>query len=98
MNYELLKQLRDVGYEDGNVSSRGFVFGGEGDHERIAVPTLSGLIAACGEQNLVFWSWYGVWYACKQPTQHWAEQEAQADGKTPEEAVAKLWLALNAKR
>lgn len=67
----------------------------------VAIPTLSELIEACGERCTYLW----------RTVEGWATGEAQkrgdhamfdanfcrAEGKTPEEAVARLWLGLNRK-
>lgn len=59
----------------------------------IEVPTLSELIEACGEKL----------YSLRKQTNQWCVESLmdsnnwfiQEKGSTPEEAVAKLWLALN---
>jgi hypothetical protein len=68
--------------------------------ETYAAPTLSELIAACWnaftELSLVgpsHW-WARAKWKARASAGHWPL--AEADGKTPEEAVAMLWLALNA--
>ncbi len=87
MTYELAKQLKDAGFPIyNNPCFRCVPQFWEDDEQTKMVncPTLSELIEACGEVNLVIWRWYGpVWFASKQPTQHWLEMEAQAEGKTP---------------
>ena len=88
MNYELAKQLKDAGFPDKYTK----------DCKCLPVLSLSNLIEACGEnfaglgrnkfkkeirwlasQNIdKFGNWLGLY----------------GHGSTPEEAVAKLWLAL----
>jgi hypothetical protein len=104
MNYELCLKLKEAGFKSEHVldmdtgawctncpwlrneESKGF--------EEMCYPTLSELIEACGDkfkfieiQN----------YHINQP--RWTaldcEGEHRTFGSTPEEAVAKLWLALN---
>ena len=91
MTYELASQLRDAGFPQ--IGKGGHL--GPPDKlvwrasDRVYCPTLSELIAAC----TTFCSLYrrgDDWCAdgLDQPEQR---------GKTPEEAVARLWLALNRK-
>lgn len=99
MTYELAKKLRDQGFPqiDGD-----YVFD-NGLHARIKnvdglvldgayySPSLSELIEACGD-NLV---------DLTRTDEGWAtnlEAGGTSNGKTPEEAVARLWLALNNKQ
>lgn len=65
------------------------------DETEVACPTLSELIEACGDDffGIKRSKVAGVWGA-------WVYADAEVDdthclGSTPEEAVAKLWLALN---
>lgn len=77
------------------------------DDEWFYVPTLSELIEACGERNdderlgtgeFTLWSEEGVWEAgYKRISNDETYLHPEAQGKTPEEAVAKLWLELNKK-
>jgi hypothetical protein len=90
MNYKLAEKLKDVGFPS---EKHKCWYRCEGTH---CIPTLEELIEACGdgleelkqikEEDLVNYNW-----------------EAHADGfcvvgKTPTEAVAKLYIALNKKR
>lgn len=90
MNYELAKQLKDAG----------FPFDPELGHAVIS-PSLSELIEACGDDiclsnvdgyvqgKLSKKTWIAIKsYGIRKP-------EDIEDGYTAEEAVAKLWLALN---
>lgn len=64
-----------------------------------AVPTLSELIAACGEKflelNAVFREMC-IWKAYSFPDEE--GESLEGEGATPEEAVANLWLNLNESR
>jgi len=87
MNYELAKQLKDAGFPKLDL-----VFVKDLKH---FIPSLSELIDACGDK--FHWlnkmkSQYDedVWNAM-------ALSKEFGRGKTPEEAVAKLWIKLNKK-
>jgi len=84
MNYELAKRLKDAGYPILEV-----------DLMAERYPTLSELIEACDSVKNGFKLDYDH-------DEEWWEAGAyesgifQGEGPTPEEAVAKLWLALHA--
>ncbi len=95
MKYELAKKLKEAGFPQDKCSmlwksqSVGTAF----NPGNIACPTLSELIEACGD-FLVKLERHGA---------GWGAFNADApaamgyNGKTPEEAVAELWLALHKK-
>ena len=103
MNYELAKQLKDAGFpQEGKGETIG-VSGGLIEHSGdVYLPTLSELIEACGEE---FYSllrsatsdgekmdkglslWHAIIY----------QEKSVGTGETPEEAVARLYIALNKK-
>ena len=95
MNYELAKKLKDGGFPQ---EGKGNYIDGEdcdvcGNHVYY-VPTLSELIEACGDR---FWKLiksytYNKWSAITSE-----DTQIVVLGKTPEEAVANLWLELNKK-
>lgn len=107
MNYELLKKLKDAGFrqkgkgeyiggsgrvEELRRDSQGETVGRSvSTISRVYIPTLSELIAACGNEfgclnnNETFWQ-----------ANHCTES-IEGIGPTPEEAVAMLWLQLNRK-
>jgi hypothetical protein len=103
MKYELAKQLKDAGFplqaasmEDGNDSKRKhqiFYYGKDSFDSDGAwlYPTLSELIEACEEdfEMLVQRNTHQCWGAV-------GGSHRDERGKLPEEAVAKLWLALHA--
>lgn len=92
MNYELARQLKEAGFPQDGI--------GQFVDTKLASPTLSELIEACGDdfdglmpQRRVKNS-LGKFVAMKD------RYESLSDcffGETPEEAVAKLWLKLNKK-
>lgn len=76
-------------------------------------PTLLELIDACGEETLVLWSYNKNWFAGLRRIRNDRDSKGRVltdthtlvidyrdykIGKTPEIAVAKLWLALNPKK
>ena len=87
MNYELAKELDNAGFPIRVGNRVGYV----------QSPQLGELIEACGDR---FGSLYRFnddpeWYAYRAGTR--TKEHGEFDGKTPEEAVARLWLALNKK-
>lgn len=105
ISYELAKKLKDNGFkQDGNNRN------GYGDPELIDekggriydvcyVPTLSELIEACGDKFLRLTLLNNGEWSCETSDRQYAEPTNVGDtiqwGKTPEEAVANLWLKLN---
>jgi hypothetical protein len=85
MKYELAKELKDAGFP-------GIVLCDCHEPSKVLdAPTLSELIEACGERFFSLQTsgkggpgWYSI-----------ATGMVTAEGTTPEEAVARLWLALN---
>jgi hypothetical protein len=111
MTYELAKELKDAGFPQ--EGDGGFCLDNDCKDDRktctcIAYqPTLSELIEACGDEFLALRhapSRYRGdpesrpmdWQACggEFRATHWSYQQS---GYTPEEATARLWLALNQK-
>jgi hypothetical protein len=105
MKYELAKQLKDMGFPQNPVGRQGQLNAAQFmENEKIELcyfPTLSELIEACGDgfKNLdrdttteeLFW-------LCNNYFEKEGEvSTSMTEGKTPEEAVANLWLALNKK-
>lgn len=103
MNYELAKQLKDAGFPQQIHDDAMYVDSdGRSTHEptihwlngEIAyIPTLSELIAACGDDFIRLDKCAHDWWATGL-VDGWDE----FNGKTPEEAVANLWLSLNANK
>ncbi len=105
MNYSLAKELKDAGFSqegDGKVLGRSFDdladYRGEDEIYTISeevtcyVPTLSELIEACGDDfGQLTRVLSGEWDANN------SIHDIRTNDSTPEEAVARLWLALNKK-
>jgi hypothetical protein len=110
MNYELAKELKDKGFPNSNDWKKGRVIGvgvcmiRDDGEDFDYVPTLSELIEACGEclshikryplEDCVYW--WAVSH-CGHKEHEIGGNNLEEQGKTPEEAVARLWLALNKK-
>jgi hypothetical protein len=108
MNYELAKQLKDAGFPQDKIGWVYLDIEGQNypdtawkkvEYPEIETkePTLSELIAACGDE------FYSLVYTTDKDWGCFSEKDqwntiATADGKTPEEAAAKLWFALNKKQ
>ena len=110
MNYKLAKKLKDAGFPQKGENywrckCKECTGGDEekckcSDNEYVYVPTLEELIDACGEKNIVLWGCKkDNYYASISSYDHIEGTEkmieAQTYGKTPTEAVAKLYLKLN---
>jgi hypothetical protein len=102
MEYELAKELMDLGFLYNSERYCGqcessLVFHPEDDGLAEYNPTLSELITACGES-------FHALKVYHRPEVEWIAMAkesfyipGQITGKTPEEAVARLWIALNTK-
>lgn len=95
MTYEKALELKKLGYPQERKS--GFVMHIDDfdSSQDVYSPTLSELIAACGDKfGTTFQGFSGNWFA-------WRKDQKTTDktcsGKTPEIAVANLWLELNKK-
>lgn len=106
MTYELSKQLKDAGFPQGDIfplgDSEKYSLRKRGFDPDIYFPNLSELISACPKNqklhDMVFdftLMYIGTqWFAG-----YWAydySEGAEGRAATPEEAVAKLWLAIKA--
>lgn len=117
MNYELAKQLKDMGFpqypkhvglynkKEMDESMDRCIIKSGGVVQPIK-PTLSELIEACGGKFHSVQRRFGhigasmgqpnpVWWSAKDTSMD--ESQVGETGSTPEEAVARLWLALNQK-
>ena len=93
MTYQLAKQLKDAGFPKPKNIYTELVVDGEHYYD-VYIPTLSELIEACGLQmNRLIQNEMDddsiLWQAINWEGNH------REEGKTPEEAVARLFLALN---
>lgn len=113
LDYTLAKELKVAGFKQGSIDQERphswYDAGGDlsdwwtGD-DGTYIPTLSELIEACGEELIAIqreypessdgktWCAVREWYAYYPP-----EVERGEYGNSPEEAVARLWLAINKK-
>lgn len=88
MNYELAKELKDAGFESKHSSEDAKY----PDKDGYVPPNLSELIEACGERFGELYRFPQSWSA-----EEYGNSGVEGNGSTPEEAVARLWLALNNK-
>ena len=93
MNYKLAKQLKEAGFPE--IQWSGIRIDGVESEVKYHLPTLSELIGACGDE-------FGELQRDKDAVGdvifiaiHRSIKDMAEYGKTPEEAVAKLWLKLN---
>lgn len=93
MTYELAKKLEKAGFKRKPFDYQEY-------QANASFPNLSELIEACGEYTIMLWGCkkHG-YYAAVQPCNQKFEDivDAQAQGSTPKEAVANLWIELNKK-
>lgn len=96
MKYELAKELKDVGFPQKMRAICSLDNGGEQDEQNfITYPTLSELIEACGDKfHSLIRGEGGYWLAY---THIQGSRTNFKEGKTPEEAVGRLFIALNKK-
>lgn len=101
MTYELAKELKDAGFpKSESWIDNGSSFWIDNGELCWEVPTLSELIEACGDGFVILERYSSAEYGCMEPIQVYDggnPLEEITHGKTPEEAVARLWLALNKK-
>lgn len=104
IDYELAKELKESGFplrqskalklvyfnKFGESVSHGVIT--EIDDIEIIIPTLEELIKACKDFASLCATSSGIWTA-----EVWSEELLPVEGLTPEEAVARLWLAINKK-
>jgi len=95
MTYELAKQLKEAGFEQVDDEFR-TINDPSGKLEWAYSPTLSELIEACPEDGTQLIHGVGsAWYAEFMNHSVMPYKRTHfVQGSTPEEAVAKLWLAL----
>ena len=102
MNYELAKELKEVGFTPLHTVERwmapdgkyiGIEHGKKEVEDSVYTPTLSELIEAVGEELALLINAGKWWFA--QGFGNAKEPPPNFIGKTPQEAVAKLYIALN---
>ena len=98
MHYQLAKELADAGFPQGGkggyaVPPDKIVLRRE---DRTYCPTLSELIEACGE-NFAWLRLESKRWAARAFVNDEKDSPYGGQGDTPEEAVARLWLALRTK-
>ena len=99
MTYELALALKNAGFPQEDPYVKSVTITNENIHEILSkvkgdcrIPSLSELIEACGAEFYALWvRGDNTWFACKDLG------DVGAEGSTPEEAVANLWLSLNEK-
>jgi hypothetical protein len=104
MKYDLAKELNDAGYRQGGKGS--WTYPSDNlitrSRDRVYVPTLTELIEACGERfGSLGRDWLDdtgrFWRAIDRGREETVPPRIEQTGDTPEEAVARLWLALQKK-
>lgn len=105
MTYELAKQLKDAGFPQGNdtyidVDGIQWLFTTVlTTIDKAYAPTLSELIEACGDDfESIERDYHDKTWTAKSYKFLGFDTFYSGGEKTPEEAVAKLWLALNEKK
>ena|SRR5271166_1053967 len=90
ISYQLAKKLRDAGFPQSELARAQRKAG----YEYVSMPGLSTLIEACGEDFGALGKDPNCWVACEYISEHgrWANAH---EGKSPEDAVARLWLSIN---
>ena len=105
MQYELAKKLKDAGFPqpDFHFTLQDLVDVAIQDRDDNSVwyykPTLSELMEACAEKGVVRLNYATGAGATAEGnySEHTEKFKTLREGQTPEESVAKLWLALNKK-
>lgn len=97
MNYELAKELKDAGFPQTDEPNICGHCGDGGPDTEVRYPTLSELIEACGDRFASLIRKNGGW---ESNSKFLSNKDGTVDahnwiGSTPEEAVTRLWLALN---
>jgi hypothetical protein len=91
ISYQLAKKLKDAGFPQGELARAQQKAG----YDYVSMPTISDLIAACGEDFRALSREPDCWLACGYFSEDGEWKNAHA-GDTPEEALARLWLSIHA--
>ncbi len=91
ISHTLARQLEGAGFPQREIN---YFDDKKGD---IYIPTLSELIEACGDNFASLQKKVTGWTAFSFTDKTGKIYSVAGEGKTPEEAVTKLWLALNKK-
>lgn len=105
ISYELALKLKEAGFPQPSLMGIPVIGPGAIDKDGVFYPNLSELIEACGDclSHLAHRPSYpegGHWWAvshCGHPEHEPGGNNLEESASTPEEAVARLWLALNKK-
>jgi hypothetical protein len=99
ISYALALQLRNAGFpQEGSgkwIGDPGSLIMRAGD--RVYAPTLEELIIACGELDYFTLSGVGTTWMAMYGGSPGISKQRSAEGTTREQAVARLWLAVNQK-
>jgi hypothetical protein len=94
MDYTLAKELKDAGFPQHRDCTANDCFNTQG--QDACAPTLSELIEACGDISMSLGKYTEGAYPEGRKSYAWYGP-AHGSGMTLDEAVARLWLALNKK-
>lgn len=98
MNYEIAKQLKDNGFPQREAIIHQVVRSKEERAAAVYMPTFEELIAATPSLDSLAYLKNGIQGGNWVATVHYEDTSyTEKYGSTPSEAVANLWLALNAK-
>lgn len=92
LSYEQVNELKEAGFPQKSMTiGEPKEYTGDGSY----IPTLSELVEACGEQLDILQRHGNMWDAVSFSLK--PDEQFDTYFSTPEEAVARLWLALNKK-
>jgi hypothetical protein len=90
ISYELARTLKDAGFPQSELARAQQRAG----YDHVSLPTLSRLIEECGDRFGALGREPDCWIACEYVSKR-GEWNNVHEGKTPEDAVARLWLSLS---
>ncbi len=104
ISYKLAKELKEAGFPQVHSLSRGEGYASSEVKQldsEVYYPTLSELIESCGKDFNILWNCGEHWHAGNYTygSCHYVDDYPyrNEEGLTPEEAVARLWLAIHKK-